>query len=631
MAATKPASGKPATRSRDAGKTKAALLDMLGKGHTVERACEALKITRSAYAYHRSADPVFKAEADAILRKDKQAELRSTNVAARPTVPDFPEFCERYLGMRLFYHQLQWFDVLEGREPRDLHPSMLWEPGDPDRLVVNTPPEHAKSTTITMAYCVWRIYKDPNVRIIIVSKAQRLAVRFTSQIKQRLTHPAYNDLISTFGPPNGWDTNSQSWKQDLFYVSDDVRDPDEKDPTVQALGIGGAIYGARADLIILDDCVDNGNAAQYDDQKNWLETEVMSRLVRGAKLLVVGTRLAPKDLYSALREHSGADDFEDTDKWTYFAQPAVLEFAEKPEDWKTLWPRTNRPEGKDDVIGDDGLYRKHDGQAMRKKRGSMDPARWSRVYMQQAVAEDQTFQPDDVIACQQGRKPGLIPDSPSLGRPGGMSGLHVIGGIDPAASGYTAISVAGFDRKDNRRHLIDQYNLPNNPLPKTKELVKELTIRYGIKEWRVEGNAFQHHFAVDHEMVAWMAARGVIWKEHTTGRNKQDAELGVAAMSGLFKGRQVTLPKGTEVCRQFLDQLTTWIPNAPRGHKTDLVMSFWFCEIRFLELVNAGVNQNSHADNKYLSAWAKRQQRVIDFDEVDELDGVPVLDTRFWR
>lgn len=76
---------------------------------------------------------------------------------ARPEVPDFPEFCERYLHQKLFPHQLQWFDLLEGRQPRALHSAMVFEPGDDDLIICNTPPEHAKSTTITVNYTVWRI------------------------------------------------------------------------------------------------------------------------------------------------------------------------------------------------------------------------------------------------------------------------------------------------------------------------------------------------------------------------------------------------------------------------------------------------------------------------------------------
>jgi hypothetical protein len=610
---------KAKTRTRDASKTKADLLDLLAKGHSVERACDALKVTRGTYNYHRSADPGFKAQADAILARAKGDHTANVQ-AGRPEVPDFPEFCEM-LGMSLFPHQLQWFDILEGREPRDLHESMQWEPGDPDLLVVNTPPFHAKSMTITIMYATWRIYCDPNVRILIVSKAQRLAEAFLLAIKQRLTHPKFQPLWAKYGPPGGWDNNSQSWKQNLFYVSDDVRDPEEKDPTCQALGIGGAIYGARADLIILDDCVDNGNAHEFEKQKHWVETEVLSRVPDGGKLIVVGTRMAPKDLYSALLEDSGADDFEEGDRWTYFAQPAVLEYADNPEDWQTLWPRTNMPPDKKGTHspGPDGMFPMWDGPRLRKRRSKMDPARWSRVFMQHAVAEDQTFQPTDVTACQQGRQPGIIPDDPALGRRGGMSGLYVVAGLDPAAGGFTAMTVLGVDRIAGMRHVIDVWNKKAATMAEIVDTVKDFTTRYGIREWRVEDNAFQHHFATDPDITAWMAARGVIWSSHTTGKNKHDAELGVAAMSGLFKNRLVTLPRTSkESVRAMIEQLTTWAPKLPKSQKTDVVMSLWFAELRAITLLGQSLGSDSpFSDSRYVSRWGKRQQRVVDLTQLE--------------
>ncbi|MCL5460341.1 hypothetical protein M3M33_17015, partial [Loigolactobacillus coryniformis] len=63
------------------------------------------------------------------------------------------------------------------------------------------------------------------------------------------------------------------------------------------MGIGGQIYGARADLVILDDCVVLGNSAEWEKQMTWLNIEVASRLGPAGKLLVVGTRVAPVDLY----------------------------------------------------------------------------------------------------------------------------------------------------------------------------------------------------------------------------------------------------------------------------------------------------------------------------------------------
>jgi hypothetical protein len=34
---------------------------------------------------------------------------------------------------------------------------MIYKPGADDLIICNTPPEHAKSTTITVNYTIWRI------------------------------------------------------------------------------------------------------------------------------------------------------------------------------------------------------------------------------------------------------------------------------------------------------------------------------------------------------------------------------------------------------------------------------------------------------------------------------------------
>lgn len=613
-----PSTGTP---KRDGDRTKNAILELVAKGHSIEKACEAAGVKRTTYNYHRSVDATFAARMDRLTSRQKNdakvtASGEHHDADRASAVPDFPEFCDM-LGMPLYLHQLQWFDLLEGRTPRDLDESMVFEPGDPDLLVVNTPPFHAKSMTLTINYTSWRIYKDPNVRIIIVSKAQRLAEQFLGAIKQRLTHPSFEALWTEHGPPGGWDTNSQSWKQNLFFVSDDVRDPEEKDPTCQALGIGGAIYGARADLIILDDCVDNGNAHEYDKQNHWIETEVLSRVPDGGKLLVIGTRMAPKDLYSELRNPAkgeyAEEEAEEADKWTYFAQPAVLRFAEKPEDWETLWPRTTRASGKKDIQHADGTYAMWDGPKLRKRRAHMDPARWSRVFMQQSVAEDQTFQPNDIEACQQPRRPGIIPNDPRLGRDGGMDGLYVLAGLDPAAAGCTAMTVYGVDRTTGLRHVIDVYNQARTTNEQMEFTIKDFTERYNINEWRVEGNAFQSHLVNDIALNQWMAARGTKFEGHTTGKNKHDVDLGVAAMSALFRSRMITLPRSsTEAIRAMVEQLSTWAPKLPKGHKTDVVMSLWFAELRAQELIVRGQQSQTFAPNPFLTRWDSQQRHVID-------------------
>ena len=555
-------------------------------------------MSRENLYYYKRTDEAFKAAVEkARWEGKKEVEVRE--------VPDFPEFCEEFLNTRLFPHQLQWFDLLEGRPPRDLHPSMTYEPGDPDTLIMNTPPGHAKSQTITVMYSTWRVVKNPSTRIVIVSKSQRLAIQFLLTIKNYLTHPNYSRMQQMFGPVGGFDKDSSSWKQDLIYVSNDTRDVQEKDPTVQAIGIGGQLYGARADLIILDDCVDNSNAKDFEKQIHWIETEVTSRLPEGGKILVVGTRLQAQDLYSELRkpERYGDVDEEDGSPWTYFSQPAVLEFADDPKDWVTLWPYCDRPSGNRVIANSEGLYDKWTGEILAKRRRRMPPSSWARVYQQEQVNEETVFPISLINSCVYGYSPGIIPDStdarnPTAGRPGGMNGLHVICGLDPASVGHTAAVCVGLDLKDGMRYVLDVHNQPTMKPEEMKQLIRDWQDKYGVHEWRIERNAFQGFLTQDMEIRSYIAARGGTLVEHTTGRNKHDELLGVMSMSSLFTQQLIRLPRPqTEGVKALIEQLSYWSADLPKSSKTDCVMALWFTHIRCSELVQTVSRSRAFHDN----------------------------------
>lgn len=572
---------KPPNMSAE--RKKQLVLEQMAEGVSLAEAARNVGWARDTVYYHRNRDEAFHA---AIER------ARGNVPLPEHEVPDFPEFCERFLNTKLFPHQLQWFDLLEGRQPRDMHPSMTYEPGDPDMLIVNTPPGHAKSQTITVMYTVWRVVKDPSVRIVIASKTQRLAIQFLLTVKNYLTHPNYRKMQQAFGPPGGFDADSASWKQDLIYVSSNVRDVQEKDPTVQAIGIGGQLYGARADLIILDDCVDNGNAKDFERQINWIQTEVASRLPEGGKILVVGTRLAPQDLYIELRrpERYNSDDDEES-PWTYFAQPAVLEFKDDPKDWVTLWPYCDRPSGNRVIANEDGLFEKWTGEILSRRRRRMPPSSWARVYQQEQVSAETVFPIDLINEAIYGYSPGLLPDStasmnPDQGRRGGMTGLHVVCGLDPASVGHTAAVAVGLELSTGMRYVLDVHNEPGMKPEAMKDLIRSWQDKYSVNEWRIERNAFQGFLTQDVELRTYIAARGGTLVEHTTGRNKHDELLGVMSMSGLFEQRLIRLPRPqTEGVKALIEQLSYWTADLPKTAKTDCVMALWFTHIRCSELV----------------------------------------------
>jgi hypothetical protein len=597
------------------------IIEFLMEGYSTQKAMDAVGRSIKTYEYYRKTDPSFSLQVDKVRSMTARGEIGQ----ATTEVPPFPEFSSKYLGVEVFTHQRHWIDLLEGTPPSDVHPSIIYEPGDPDLIIVNTPPEHAKSTTITVNYALYQICRNPNIRILVVSKTQAMAQKFLLSIKNRLTHPRYQDLHLAFGPPGGFEKNSDSWKQDLIYLSSEARNSGEKDPTVQAIGIRGHIYGARADLIIMDDCVDHTNAHEYEKQIDWIQSEVMSRIDNdGGKLLVVGTRLRPKDLYSELRDPMRYPD--ETSPWTYFAQPAVLEFHDEPKDWVTLWAKTNMPpvSGKG-VPDENGLYTKWDGDALFKKRGRMSPNLWAMVYQQQQVHEDAVFPGDSVKGVINGaRNIGVIPKNKAGNRLEGMDGLVVVAGLDPAMAGYTAAVCIGIDVSTQKRYLLDVSNQQGMKPDDIRTLIKDWTDKYSISEWRVEKNAFQAMLTQDREVREYLQTRGATLKEHHTGNNKWDTDFGVASLTTLFHGYEeglnlIEFPSThqSEGLKALIEQLVTWYPDAPRSQKTDCVMAFWFAELAVRDRVaNASMFARTHNSfNMFQTKYDKSQQMTVNLND----------------
>lgn len=624
MALSVAVAGK-AGSSLSTAKVKSELIRLIGEGKTVGDALKVVGRSRTTYETYRREDPSFKHAIDRVrLEADEEFQ------AADRVVPDFPEFCETYLGQRLFPHQLQWFDLLEGREPRLLHESMTYEPGRESRIIVNTPPGHAKSTTITVNYVIWRIIKNPAIKVIIVSKAQKLAEQFLLQIKERLTSPDYQRLQDDFAPPGGWAGDSAGWSATRMYVSSKVRGAEAKDPTVQAIGMRGQVYGSRSDLIIVDDAVDNTNVHDYEKQIPWLLSIVGSRLApRSGRLLVVGTRIAARDLYSELRNPERY--YGGKQPWTYLLQPAVLEYADDPQDWRTLWPYADSPADPDEVPDGSGLYRRWDGETLAEVRDALPPSEWSRVYQQEQVAEDNVFKPEWVNGACSMYAAGTLPDDPKTGRPGGMNGLRIIAGLDPAVAGYEAAVCVGLDPYSGERWVLDVSNRANTPPDQTRALIKEWTDRYGIHEWRIEKNAFQGFLTQDREVREYLASRGVTLTDHHTGGNKHDSEFGVAAMSHLFEMGLIHLPRPhNEAVKALVSQLIAWQPKLPRGSKTDTVMALWFAELRCQELI-ASAAGGTHTRSIFQTRFDRASQRAVSWDEYESDQRLTAAGGSWWR
>lgn len=603
------------------------ILAALERGFSIADACRAAQRSRSAYQYYRDNFPEWRDRVDVILQQ------RTNDLAeARQNMPEFPDFCREYLDTEMNWHHLQWFDLLEGREPRDLHPRQIYVKGEPDQFLINTPPEHAKSTTLTINYVTYRICQDPNIRILLISRTQDMAKKFLHAIKERLNDNAvYAKLQATFGPPGGF-ASGDTWSSTAIRVNGS--DSGEHAYTVQAVGIGGQIYGTRADLAILDDTVDHTNHQQFPAQIAWLQNQVGTRVAdAGGQTIVIGTRIESVDLYSELlKDHHYVDG---ESPWTYLTQPAVLEYADDPKDWVTLWPTTNRPpvSQKGRRIAEaagwpqDGHWPMWDGVALQKKRRKMSARNWSMVYMQDQVSDDSIFSMEAVQGCiDRARYPGrLMPGQPGH-RVHGMEGLYVVAGLDPAASGFTAMVVLGLDRQTGIRWLLEVVNRRALPPHEMRAEIERLTDRYRINEWRIEKNAYQGSIVQDRLIRDMLNRRGCIISPHHTDSTKWDPDFGVASMASLFDGwdsgnNLIRLPSQTqsEPIRNLVEQLTAWFPET-KG-LTDTVMALWFAEIRCRELMFTDFDSFHMEGSEFATDRDSENQVVIDIDYALQMQG----------
>jgi hypothetical protein len=601
---------------------KRVILSGVAEGLTIEAATAAAGKSYKTYEYYRRTDKNFCDKIDRTRLGLKDKNYASSDVHDLT----FAEFRQRYLHSRTFPHQQNLIDVIEGRPPGWLHPSMKYEPGlANNRILLNIPPNHAKSMTVTVDYVTWQVCQNPNFRVLIVSQTQQLAADFLYAIKQRLTHPNYEALQQAYAAGVGFNSKTASWQATRVTFGDELRESSEKDPNIEAVGIGGQIYGKRADMIIVDDAVTLKNANEFEKQIRWLTQDVRSRLNPTGKLIIVGTRVTAIDLYKELRSEDRYPG--GLVPWTYLAMPALLKTDEDPDKWETLWPASDAPfDGQmESDKNEDGLYPRWNGRNLYNERQAMDASTWALVYQQQDISDDAIFDPVCVRGSIDGmRKAGrLVPGHP--GHPRDLSGFSVICGLDPAMVGDTAVVCYAIDRVSHKRYIVDAIKITRPTPAAIRQLIFDWTGLYQPSEWIVEKNAFQSFLTQDEGIRQNLASRGVLLREHHTGTNKWDSGFGVASMSTLFGTKQfdgkhhrdnlIHLPSDqTENVKALIEQLITWSPTT-KG-KTDMVMALWFCEIRAREMLNQGMHKTHHMKNPFLSRSEIGKRTVINIDEL---------------
>ena len=191
------------------------------------------------------------------------------------------------------------------------------------RLIINMPPRHTKSEFASYLLPAWFFGLFPDKKIIQTSHTAELAVGFGRKVRNLVDSDPYKDLFPTLAlqadskAAGRWSTNA---KGEYF-----------------AIGVGGAVTGKGADLLIIDDphseqeaTLAETNPEIYDKTYEWYTSGPRQRLQPGGAIVIVMTRWSKKDVCGQILK---AASLRDGEEWRVIEFPAILPSG------KPLWPQ----------------------------------------------------------------------------------------------------------------------------------------------------------------------------------------------------------------------------------------------------------------------------------------------------
>lgn len=184
------------------------------------------------------------------------------------------------------------------------HQRLLFEFVDAhDRSVVRMPVGFSKTYSMA-AVGLWQLGRDPTARLAILSASQEQAQKPLMMVRDYIEGTAGDgELRLVFPRLRKTQREGDPWTSTKLVVD---RPAGIRDPSLRAVGMGGALPGARLSWILVDDVLDDKNTAtveQLEATKRWFNAVVLSRRdVRGSKIAVVNTPWDRRDLTYALEQ-----------------------------------------------------------------------------------------------------------------------------------------------------------------------------------------------------------------------------------------------------------------------------------------------------------------------------------------
>lgn len=497
---------------------------------------------------------------DTYTDAQKQQLLDIDNELRNYARQDLSFFAEYVFDFDNSKHHHEWYRLLQDklRTPIGGDWDTPLEPAPANwvnrRIGVMAPRNHAKSTCFTVVYPLWRIGNNPNIRILIVSNSAAQAQGFLREIKDKITKSVkYRKMFGELFPED-LKNPGEKWTDREIIVR---RSATYKDPTVSAMGAGGAILSKRADIIICDDILNLDNTRTADQRekiKQWYNEVLMPVLEPDGIIINVGTAWNLEDLLHEQLKNPNYD---------VHRRYKALGEGNQPL-WPQRWPFEKLMELKQE-LGSIAFNKSYQNEAL-----ASEDAVFKQGWLEYAkkIGEHLTFQ----YAYDPAR--WTLPVQPKA------IALGVDLAISDKDSGdYTAFAVLAELQNGAKIPLwLEEAKLD---FASTERKIVELAGRYRCDIVVVENNGYQAAIVRD---LQGKTSLPIV--PYSTGGEKYDPVVGVNSLAVEFENQKWILPYDRSIDEngdppspftlKMVDRLCDYMMRFGSGHTGDLLMATWF-------------------------------------------------------
>ena len=246
--------------------------------------------------------------------------------------------------------------------------------GKNKRVIINIAPRHGKSELTSFLLPAWYLGLNPDHQIIMATHTASLSEDFGGRVRNLIASAEYAEIFPNTKLAED-KKGAGSWNT-------------SKGGKYYAVGVGGALAGRGANLLVIDDPhsgqdLKSGSKLPFEQAWNWYQTGPRQRLMWGGSVIVVMTRWGQLDLTAKMVDYQARNP--DADQWEVVEFPAILPSGNPL--WPEKWPL----------------------EELMKTKATINPRFWNAQYQQEPTSDSiavikreywQVWEPEEPPTCE---------------------------------------------------------------------------------------------------------------------------------------------------------------------------------------------------------------------------------------